>query len=252
MTQPINQATPAAKWPDPTPDMLKSPVFEAIWQCIKGWDINVPAAYVGYEGATGNHVRAILDALASVPVVPGAVSEARAIELERDRDLLAGAYSVAFLHLTTLIDAVFAVHKTADVGMNAYVVREQEYLVLVAKAQAMQKELHGFMSRTISLAGVAAIACERARAIREEGHNPWTDRNTPAKDLVLAASCYLHVVGLVADGRTFEDAAAMAGTLWPLKSAWKPETDPLRNLAKAGSLLTAAYERQQVEKGGAS
>lgn len=56
---------PATKreWPDPTPEMLASPEFNAIWDCIKRWDINVPDAYVGYCGATGNHVRAILDAL---------------------------------------------------------------------------------------------------------------------------------------------------------------------------------------------
>jgi hypothetical protein len=50
-------------WPDPTPGMLSDPRFEAIWQAIKEWDINVPRAYAGYCGATGNHVRAILDAL---------------------------------------------------------------------------------------------------------------------------------------------------------------------------------------------
>jgi hypothetical protein len=50
-------------WPDPTPEMLASPEFEKIWQAIKQWDINVPGAYTGYCGATGNHVRAILDAL---------------------------------------------------------------------------------------------------------------------------------------------------------------------------------------------
>lgn len=50
-------------WPDPTPEMLTDPQFEAIWQAIKTWDINVPGAYGGYCGATGNHVRAILDAL---------------------------------------------------------------------------------------------------------------------------------------------------------------------------------------------
>ncbi len=50
-------------WLDPTPEMLNDPQFEAIWQRIKSWDINVPHAYIGYMGATGNHVRAILDAL---------------------------------------------------------------------------------------------------------------------------------------------------------------------------------------------
>lgn len=56
--------TPRPSWPDPTPEMLMSTEFEAVWQCIKRWDINVPDVYGGYCHATGNHVRAILDALA--------------------------------------------------------------------------------------------------------------------------------------------------------------------------------------------
>jgi hypothetical protein len=55
-----NQVRP---WCDPTLEMTKTPEFEAIWRVIKDWDINVPGAYRGYMGATGNHVRAILDAL---------------------------------------------------------------------------------------------------------------------------------------------------------------------------------------------
>lgn len=52
-------------WSDPTPEMLADPLFEAIWQCIKTWDINVPSAYSGYCGATGNHVRAVFDVVMS-------------------------------------------------------------------------------------------------------------------------------------------------------------------------------------------
>jgi len=48
---------------DPLPSELDSPVFTAIWDVIKSWDINVPNEYVGYCSATGNHVAAILDAL---------------------------------------------------------------------------------------------------------------------------------------------------------------------------------------------
>ena len=54
----------AFDWPDPTEAMLETPEFNAVWNCIKSWDIAVPGAYGGYCGATGNHVRAILDALA--------------------------------------------------------------------------------------------------------------------------------------------------------------------------------------------
>jgi len=51
---------------DPIPSLLNgthkfAPKFEAIWQVIKSWDINVPEAYGGYCGATGNHVMAILN-----------------------------------------------------------------------------------------------------------------------------------------------------------------------------------------------
>lgn len=62
----IRQRSGASKnWPDPTPEMLESPEFNAIWNRIKTWDINVPEVDGQglYSGATGNHVRAILDAL---------------------------------------------------------------------------------------------------------------------------------------------------------------------------------------------
>lgn len=52
-------------WPNPTENMLNDPMFKAIWQTIKTWDIAVPDAYYGYCGATGNHVRAILDSINS-------------------------------------------------------------------------------------------------------------------------------------------------------------------------------------------
>ena len=51
-------------WQDPTPEMLETPEFKSVWNCIKTWDINVPEVDGNlYSGATGNHVRAILDAL---------------------------------------------------------------------------------------------------------------------------------------------------------------------------------------------
>jgi hypothetical protein len=48
---------------DPTPEMLKDPLWLAIWDEIKTWDINVPTEYAGYCGATGNHVTAIFLAM---------------------------------------------------------------------------------------------------------------------------------------------------------------------------------------------
>ena len=56
-----------SSWPDPTPEMLEDPDFNAVWEAIKTWDISVPEVYGNlYSGATGNHVRRILDALKEV------------------------------------------------------------------------------------------------------------------------------------------------------------------------------------------
>jgi hypothetical protein len=52
--------TPATfHYQDPTPKMQADPIWHAIWDEIKTWDINVPTEYAGYSGATGNHVTAI-------------------------------------------------------------------------------------------------------------------------------------------------------------------------------------------------
>lgn len=60
------------EWPDPTPEMIATLEFKAVWDCIKSWDISVPAIYgrYCYCAATGNHVRAILDALAKAKEAP--------------------------------------------------------------------------------------------------------------------------------------------------------------------------------------
>lgn len=64
--EPIDQDKLHMGMPSPTEEMLQSPEFEAVWGCIKSWDVNVPDAYNGYMGATGSHVCLILDALAKV------------------------------------------------------------------------------------------------------------------------------------------------------------------------------------------
>lgn len=56
-----------SEWRDPQSEETETPEFNAVWNLIKNWDINVPDAYEGYCGATGNHVVAILDALTNGP-----------------------------------------------------------------------------------------------------------------------------------------------------------------------------------------
>lgn len=49
----------SGNYQDPTPEMLADPLWNAIWEEIKHWDVNVPSEYAGYCGATGNHATAI-------------------------------------------------------------------------------------------------------------------------------------------------------------------------------------------------
>lgn len=56
---------------NPTEEERNSPEFNAVWDLIKTWDINIPEIDGNlYSGATGNHVIAILNALEEInPIV---------------------------------------------------------------------------------------------------------------------------------------------------------------------------------------
>lgn len=43
--------------------MLKDPIWNAIWDTIKTWDVNCPGYYIGYCGANGSHVTIIYEAI---------------------------------------------------------------------------------------------------------------------------------------------------------------------------------------------
>jgi hypothetical protein len=49
--------------PNPSEADLSDPVFEAIWQATKTWDVNAPEHYSGYCGMNGSHVMLILNAV---------------------------------------------------------------------------------------------------------------------------------------------------------------------------------------------
>jgi hypothetical protein len=49
--------------PSPTDNEINDISFQAIWEVIKDWDINVPEYYTGYCGGNGSHVKLIYDKL---------------------------------------------------------------------------------------------------------------------------------------------------------------------------------------------
>lgn len=53
--------------PSPTPTMVEGdPLFDAIWNVIKSWDVNVPEHYQGYCHCNGSHVTLIYRAVRKV------------------------------------------------------------------------------------------------------------------------------------------------------------------------------------------
>lgn len=73
MPQDISIPLTVTKYPDPTPEELQDPLFEAIWQVIKGWDLSEEqkdGENRGYMNAMGNHAAAILHAVQAAMCLP--------------------------------------------------------------------------------------------------------------------------------------------------------------------------------------
>lgn len=91
--------------------------------------------------------------------------------------------------------------------------------------------------------GVEIIAFERQRQIDQEGWTAEHDDDHDLGELGSAAKCYLRA-GV--DPSFIEDypVGSPPGT-WPWDwSWWKPSTDPIRNLARAGALIAAEIDRR--------
>lgn len=49
--------------PNPSDTDLSDPLFNAIWEVTKTWDVNAPEYYEGYFGLNGSHVMIIINAI---------------------------------------------------------------------------------------------------------------------------------------------------------------------------------------------
>jgi dihydrofolate reductase len=78
----VGRSAAFPEMPNPTEQDLADPIFEAIWQTIKGWDVNVPTHYAGYCGANGSHVKMILDSV--VGILPGTSAHNGALNITGD------------------------------------------------------------------------------------------------------------------------------------------------------------------------
>ena len=96
--------------------------------------------------------------------------------------------------------------------------------------------------------GVDLIAIERQRQIDVEGWTPEHDDEHTHCELIDASLCHAGVAGsqlLDADGGE-EAKVEMMKQAWPWdRDWWKPSSDPVINLVKAGALIAAEIDRLQ-------
>lgn len=96
------------------------------------------------------------------------------------------------------------------------------------------------------MTGIEMIAAERRRQVEVEGFGPEHDAEHGDGELRKAAICYVF-----ANSLKFPETAPLNEIFWPWSPEWwKPSSDPIRNLAKAGALLAAEIDRLKA-KGGA-
>lgn len=107
--------------------------------------------------------------------------------------------------------------------------------------------------------GVGLIAAERRRQMAEEGWTPEHDASeNPTGELAAAASCYAWIARDQLGPDSLKRAAQELKHVdngnppdgWPWsRDWWKPSTDPIRNLVKAGALTAAEIDRLPRKEG---
>lgn len=90
--------------------------------------------------------------------------------------------------------------------------------------------------------GVELIAAERQRQIDVEGWTPEHD----GSELAAAAVGYITRTQTILGGHPAPPGPPL---VWPWADAWwKPSSDPVRNLVKAGALIAAEIDRLQAQR----
>lgn len=90
--------------------------------------------------------------------------------------------------------------------------------------------------------GIELIAAERQRQIAVEGWTPEHDDSHDLGEMVIAAWAYAQCAINIIRGHK----ADRIPDWWPWAVKWwKPSSDPIRNLVKAGALIAAEIDRLQ-------
>lgn len=97
-----------------------------------------------------------------------------------------------------------------------------------------------------AMSGIDLIAKERQRQIQEKGYTPDHDDWHINAQLAIAAMIYTDAAQIQARCHGALDSLESLPDYesWPFENSdWKPSTDPVRNLVKAGALICAEIDR---------
>lgn len=93
--------------------------------------------------------------------------------------------------------------------------------------------------------GVQLIAAERTRQIEDEKWTAEHDDGHRHGELAQAGACYA-IAACVHSHHQMDAAKLRPPAQWPYDDEWwKPVSDPIRNLTKAGAMIAAEIDRLQ-------
>lgn len=98
--------------------------------------------------------------------------------------------------------------------------------------------------------GIELIAEERERQISKEGWTSGHDDGHKCGELSQAAACYAVAASMTTANQVKNASLIPLPKQWPWQdwggdNFWNPSADPLRNLVKAGALISAEIDRLQ-------
>lgn len=89
----MNEREQFEKMPSPSVQDIVDPLFNAIWNATKTWDVNAPEYYEGYCGLNGSHVMVILNSIrasqpAQEPVLKPLRNEHGSLIFDREGNII--------------------------------------------------------------------------------------------------------------------------------------------------------------------
>ena len=97
--------------------------------------------------------------------------------------------------------------------------------------------------------GIDLIVEERQRQLEKEGWTHDHDKEHVNRELIRAAEVYMQGNTVWRAEQLEKGNLCMPPPEWPWEKEWyKPSTDPIRNLVKAGALIAAEIDRLQMSK----